>query len=250
MTNGRITGRKIETSATTLPEIGKVKIGMKHPEKGYPMSVDYFIATGNFVKQFADANPDKPKVLPVCFISDSLEEVCNERFESWEKGKRWGWGNGSLFTVWDKTLNGDKGGYFETDKEDPRVKSLKWDTMLTLRFVLLNMPGIMGYWTFNTKAKMSTIPSIIKAFDFVRGRANTIIGFPFTLMVEKKTGYSPGEAKSYPVVTLVPNFSQEAIDMVSNYLEAGGNINKLTTAMIAQKQVLQIEGPKQEGGAQ
>jgi hypothetical protein len=85
----------------------------------------------------------------------------------------------------------------------------------------------------------------------VRERAGTIIGFPFNLIIERKTGYNPGEAKNYPVVTLVPNFSQDAIEMVSNYLEAGGNVHKLTTAMIEQKKIL-TEGQKQltEGGAQ
>lgn len=248
MSKGRISIRKNESAATTLPEIGKIKIGMKHPDKGYPMSLDYFRATGNFAKEFQDINGDKPSRLSVFFVSDNLEEVCNERFEAWDKGKRWGWGDGARFTVWDKTLNDGKGAYIEVEKEDPRVKGLKWDTMLTLRFVLLNMPGIMGYWTFTSKGKVSTIPSVIKAFDFVRDRAGTVIGFPFNLMVDKKTGYSPGDPRSYPVVTLVPNFTQDALDMVNTYLEAGGRVEKLTTAMITQKKVLQIEGPKEEGG--
>lgn len=244
MSNGRLAVRKHENSATTLPEIGKIKIGMKHPEKGYPMSLDYFRATGNFDKAFTDINGDKPKLLPVCFISDNLEEVCNERFESWEKGKRWGWGDGAIFTVWDPKM-GNKGEYVNNlPATDERVRSLKWDTMLTLRFVLLNMPGILGYWTFSSKGKVSSIPSIVKAFDFVKERAQTVIGFPFSLMVEKKTGYSPGDPKNYPVVTLVPNFTQEALEMVSNYLDAGGSVSKLSTAMIEQKKILQIEQPK------
>lgn len=243
MSQGRITARKQVSASNTLPEIGKIKIGMKHPEKGYPMSLDYFRATGVFAPKFHEANGDKPKVIPVCFVSDNLEEVCNERYESWDKGKRQGWGDGTNFSVWDGTK------YAEVPADDPLVKKLKWDQMLTLRFVVLNMPGILGYWSFTSKGKAVTIPQVVKAFDYVRERAGTIVAFPFSLMVEKKTGYNPGEAKNYPVVTLVPNFSQESIDLVGHYLEMGGNINKLTTAMIAQKQVLQIEGGKQEGGA-
>lgn len=257
---GRIQSRKSESAASTLPEIGKVKIGEKAMSQGgkeYPKSLDYFKPTGNFANDFTMKYGDKPTRLSVCFISDDLNEVCNERYESWVKGKRWGWGDGTLFTVWDTTAAEGKGAYITNlSAADARVKALKWDIMLTLRFVLLELKGIMGYWKFETKAKATTIPSIVKAFDFVKDRAQTIIGFPFNLVIERKTGYSPGEAKNYPVVTLVPNFSQDAIEMVSNYLEAGGNVHKLTTAMIEQKKVL-AEVPKEklltesnQGGAQ
>jgi hypothetical protein len=239
---GRIQSRKTDTAASTLPEIGKVKIGEKATSKTgteYPKSLDYFKPTGNFANEFTMKYGDKPTKLSVCFVSDDLNEVCNERYESWVKGKRWGFGDGGVFTVWDATANDNKGAYISNlPKDDPRVKALKWDVMLTLRFVLLELKGIMGYWRFETKAKATTIPSVVKAFDFVRERAGTIIGFPFNLTIEKKTGYNPGEAKNYPVVSLVPNFSQDAIDMVSSYLEAGGNVHKLTTAMIEQQKLL------------
>lgn len=241
---GRISQRKNETAASTLPEIGKIKIGEKTKNAQgveYPKALDYFRPTGNFAAQFTGIYGSKPTKLSVVFISDNLSEVCNERYESWVKGKRWGYGDGETFTVYDEASKT----YVEgLTKADPRVSKLKWEIMLTLRFVLLEMKGIMGHWTFGTKAKATTIPSIVKAFDFVKGRAGTIIGFPFNLIVERKTGYNPGEARNYPVVTLVPNFSQEAIEMVSQYLDAGGEVNKITTAMIQQKQVLQIEGTK------
>lgn len=256
---GRIQSRKTDTAASTLPEIGKVKIGEKAMSKTgteYPRSLDYFKPTGNFANEFTMKYGDKPTKLSVCFVSDDLNEVCNERYESWVKGKRWGWGDGTMFAIWDQSAKEGKGAYIENlPASDARVKALKWEVMLTIRFVLLELKGIMGYWRFETKAKATTIPSVIKAFDFVRERAGTIIGFPFNLIIERKTGYNPGEAKNYPVVTLVPNFSQDAIEMVSNYLEAGGNVHKLTTKMIEQKKILTEGGQKlladsTEGGAQ
>jgi hypothetical protein len=253
---GRIQSRKTDTAASTLPEIGKVKIGEKAPNGNYPRSLDYFKPTGNFANEFTMKYGDKPTKLSVCFVSDDLNEVCNERYESWVKGKRWGYGDGNVFTVWDATANDNKGAYISNlPATDPRVKALKWDVMLTLRFVLLELKGIMGYWRFETKAKATTIPSVVKAFDFVRERAGTIIGFPFNLTIEKKTGYNPGEAKNYPVVSLVPNFSQDAIEMVSDYVATGGNVHKLTTAMIEQKKILAAGDDKKlltqtTGGAQ
>lgn len=236
---GRIANRKTQNTASTLPEVGKIKIGEKVKNAQgveYPTSLDYFRATGNYANEFKRIYGDKPVKLTVAFISDDLNEVCNERFECWDKGKRWGWGDGETFTIWDGKE------YVEVNKSDERLKKMKWDTMLTLRFVLLEMRGIMGIWTFQTKGKETTIPSIVKSFDFVRERASTIIGFPFNLIVEKKKGYNPGEVRNYPTVSLVPNFTQDTMDMVANYIETGGNVAKLSATMIKQIEQKQIGG--------
>lgn len=246
--NGRISKRKNESTASILPEIGKVKIGMKATNaKGveYPKAIDYFRPTGTFANEFTKLFGENCKKLNIAFISDDINEVCNQRFECWTDGKRWGYGDGETFTVFDKSVNGAKGAYVENlPPTDARVKALKWDEMLTLRFVILEMKGIMGYWRFETKAKTVTIPSIIKSFDFVREKAGSIIGFPFSLIVEKKTGYSPGEPRLYPAVTLVPNFTEDSLTMVREYIEMGGNMNRVTTKMIEQEQVLKLI-PKQ-----
>lgn len=233
---GRISQRKTNSVGSTLPEIGKIKVGEKKKNsKGveYPTSLDYFRATGNFANAFNAQYGDAPKSLTIAFISDDLSEVCNERYECWDKGKRWGWGDGETFTVWDGSA------YKEgLQKNDPIVIGKKWDTMLTLRFVLLDMKGILGYWTFQSKGKASSIPSIVKSFDYVRERASTIVGFPFQLIVEKKTGYNPGEARNYPVVQLVPNFTDEAIEKVRGYLEQGGEVNRLSAKFVKAQEAL------------
>lgn len=230
MSTGRIRVAKQANSSSTLPEIGKIKIGLKAKSANgteYPKAIDYFHATGSFANEFTRLFGEKPKSLQVAFISDDLNEVCNERFESWEKGKRYGWGDGEKFTVWD----GSK--YVEgVPATDTKVRSLKWERTLTLRFVLLKMKGILGVWTFQTKAKEVTIPSIVKSFDLVRDKAGTIIGFPFNLMVEMKKSYSPGESRIYPVVSLIPNFTEESMEAVRAYVESGGQLNRITTRMI------------------
>ncbi len=239
-TTGRISKRKEVSAASVLPEIGKIKIGEKAKTangKEYPKAIDYFRPTGTFANEFTKLFGDKPKKLNIAFISDDINEVCNQRFECWTDGKRWGYGDGEKFTVYNSNL---KGYVSDLTAADVRVKSLKWDEMLTLRFVILEMTGIMGYWRFETKAKAVTIPSIIKSFDFVKDRAGSIIGFPFSLIVEKKTGYSPGEARSYPAVTLVPNFTQDSLEMVREYIEMGGEMNRVTTKMIAQEQIMHL----------
>lgn len=232
---GRITKKSSDRIASTLPEIGRIKIGIKaQSSKGteYPKAIDYFRATGTFANEFHKRFGDKPRELKVVFLSNEISEVCNQRYECWEGGKRWGWGDGENFTIW----NGR--GYENVVKGDERIKKVgKWDEMLTLRFVLLELPGIMGYWTFASKGKAVTVPSIVKSFDFVMERAGSIIGFPFSLTIEMKKGYSPGDPRNYPVVNLVPNFTENTIEMVRKYVEAGGNLNRLTSHMIANNEI-------------
>lgn len=240
------TGRIIKTAktvsnASTLPEIGKIKTGIKALTSGgkeYPKAIDYFRPTGNFANQFTALFGAKPNSLQVAFISDNIKEVCNEQFESWEKGKRYGFGDGELFTVFDSAT----GKYIENvPATDKRVKALKWDRTLTLRFVLLKMTGVLGYWSWSTKAKEVSIPSITKSFDLVMERAGSIIGFPFNFTIEMKKSYTPGEAKTYPVVSLIPSFTEENMEAVRNYIEAGGNMNRVTTKMIESNSVVANE---------
>ncbi len=239
---GRISSGGVQ-QGSTLPEIGKIKVGMK-TDRGLPTSLDYFRATGDFANKFQSLFGDKPTELKVAFVSNNVEEVCNEQFQAWDKGKRFGWGDGETFTVWNPTGGKDgKGGYESgVDKDDPRVKSLGklWDRYLTMRFVLLEMKGILGYWTFQTKAKETTIPGIVKSFDTVLERSGSIIGFPFSLMVKKVQSYTPGMAKNYPIVQLVPNFTEETMEMVRGYVESGADLSRLTTNMITSGSLLQL----------
>lgn len=68
--------------------IGKVKIGMKHPQKGYPMSLDYFRFSpvqeqGNRTaceiaeQLYAHTKDKKRNALPICFSSDSADNLQN-----------------------------------------------------------------------------------------------------------------------------------------------------------------------------
>lgn len=246
---GRISTGNVQ-QGSTLPEIGRIKVGMK-TDRGFPTSLDYFRASGKFANQFAALFGDKPNELHIAFVSNDISEVCNEQFEAWDKGKRFGWGDGETFSVWNPTGGAEgKGGYeHNLTKDDPKVKALGklWARTLTLRFVLLKMTGVLGYWTFQTKAKETTIPSIVKAFDMVMERSGSIIGFPFSLTVDKVQSYSPGAARNYPIVKLVPNFTEETIEQVRAYVEAGGELSRLTTNMITSGAIL--NSAKQLGAA-
>lgn len=236
---GRIKSDKLEQrSAMPLPEAGRIKIGDKKKSeksgKDYPVSLDYFRATGTFANHFHKLFGDKPDKITIVFISDDLASSCNEEFACWENGKRWGYGDGENFTVWDST----KKDYVQVSKDSPLLKGKQWDIMLTLRFVIPELKGILGHWVFTTKGSKTTIPSIVQSFDFIKERVGTVAGVPFELVVEKSKGYSPGEARQYSKVKLVPIFSEEYMEKVRSFLQSGKSLAAIAPLMVSESKLL------------
>jgi uncharacterized membrane protein len=253
-----IRNQQTDPTGSTLPIIGKIKIGEKKvSSKGveYPSAIDYFRISDDckYKEMFKSVFGDKPRNLKVVFISDNINEVCHERFECWDKGRRWGFGDGLNFSIYDNSENVKK--YIDVVKTENGkfvlksdmqtdatglMKGKKWDTMLTLRFVLPGLKGILGQWQFETKAAKVTIPSIIQAFDFVKERARTIVAIPFDLQIEMAKGYNPGEVRNYPVVRLIPNVSDESIQKVRDFLETGKKISEIATLMLTEREMKRL----------
>lgn len=245
--SGRIV--KQHASSASLPLIGRIKIGDKAKNsagKEYPISIDYFRATEKYANKFNEVFGDRPNKIGIVFITDDLTEACSQYYASWDKGKLWGEGDGEVFRIWDPTIV-DKdgkavGGYVkDVPKTDPRVKAIKgWAEHLRLRFVIPAIKDVLGYWEFMTKGSASSIPNIIETFDFIQKKAGTIMGFPFDLTVSKASGYSPGAAKSYSVVQLIPNRGEENISAIKAYLDGGGDISKIATITMNEKKLLAL----------
>lgn len=237
-TSGRIKSDKVQRSGMPLPEAGRIKIGEKKKNaKGveYPTSLEHFRATGTFSQHFHGVFGDKPDKLTIVFISDNISDSCNEEYACWENGKRWGWGDGETFNVWDS----DKKDYVTVEKDSPLLKGKKWDIMLTLRFVIPELKGVLGHWVFSTKGAKTTIPSIVKSFDFIKERVGTVVGVPFELVVEKTKGYSPGEARQYSKVKLIPCFSEQYMEKVRDFLSTGKSLTELAPLMVSEAKLLE-----------
>ena len=74
----------------------------------------------------------------------------------------------------------------------------------------------------------------------VRERGGTIIGFPFTLSVKFANSYGAGEAKKYPIITLVPNFTEEVMEEVRGYLDNGGSARLLSVSKVTAMEQKQL----------
>ena len=111
-------------------------------------------------------------------------------------------------------------------KQSPAKKG--WEISLILRFIIPKIRGIAGYWQFSTKGDASTIPQVRNIFDTMLERRGSVQGMIFDLNVKFAKSNKPGITSKYPVVSLVPNHSEENIAMVKGGIMDFQNTKLLT----------------------
>lgn len=210
-----------ETTKLVLPRVGTIKIGFKD-ERGFPRSVDYFIPTGKYASLFTKAYGEKPQTIQVVFPDDDPEKVCNERYEYRDdEGRLLATGDGETFQIW----NGKEYQEVSIEQSPNLMKSVEkrhpnklyqktgegWQIILTLNFIIPCVRGIAGVWQFSTKGTASTIPNIRNVFDAMLEMKGYCKGVIFDLSVQYAKSQKPGDKSRYPVVSLVPNESEENI---------------------------------------
>ena len=210
-----------ETTKLVLPRVGTIRIGFKD-ERGFPRSVDYFIPTGKYSSLFTKAYGEKPQTIQVVFPEDDPAKVCNERYEYRDdEGRLLATGDGETFQIW----NGKEYQEVSIEQSPNLMKSVEkrhpnklyqktgegWQIILTLNFIIPCVRGIAGVWQFSTKGTASTIPNIRNVFDAMLEMKGYCKGVIFDLSVQYAKSQKPGDKSRYPVVSLVPNESEENI---------------------------------------
>ena len=213
---GRIYRPEQANGILELPEIGRLHIGKKQvSEKGreYPVSVDYFIPSGKYAGMFTAALGDKPQTIQVIFPDDTPEKVCNERYEYRDdKGALVARGDGRTFEIWDGqryapySVDAYPDIMAQIERNNPTKRGTdNWDIVLTLRFIIPAVRGIVGVWQFSTKGKASSVKNIRESFDGVRLMRGTVTQTVFDLSVQFAKSNKPNTNSRYPVVSLIAN---------------------------------------------
>ena len=237
---GRILRPAAERDHSLLPRVGFIKVGDKD-ERGYPRSVDYFIPAGKYAGLFTKAYGEKPHTIQIVFPDDDPAKVCCERYEYRDdEGRLLASGDGETFQVW----NGQNYIKLTTEMYPNLMKSIEerypnklykkygegWQIILTLNFIVPIVKGIGGVWQFSTKGKASTIPQIRDVFDTVLENRGFCKGIIFDLNVEYAKSQKPGDKSRYPVVSLIPNESEDNVKKVKQAYQPVKmleNVNKL-----------------------
>lgn len=219
--NGRII-RQDGNSRLALPRVGKIKIGMKN-DKGYPMSVDYFIPTGKYAALFIKAYGDKPQTIQIVFPDDDPNNVCREEYEYRDdSGALIARGDGEEFKVW----NGREYQRLTTQehphlmdavaKRYPVKRGDGWNVRLTMNFIVPTVKGIAGVWTLETNGALSSIPQVRDTFDCILRERGFVRGIIFDLSVQFAKSQKPNSRSKYPVISLIPNESDENVERIKS----------------------------------
>lgn len=213
---GRIYRPEQVSGILELPEIGRLHIGKKQAGQNgreYPVSVDYFIPSGKYEGMFSASLGEKPQTIQIIFPSDNAEKVCNERYEYRDNsGALVARGDGRTFEIWDgkRYVPYSVDAYPDIMEQITRNNPTKrgadnWDIVLTLRFIIPAVRGIVGVWQFSTKGKASSVRNIRESFDGVQMMRGTVTQTVFDLSVQFAKSNKPGVSSRYPVVSLVAN---------------------------------------------
>lgn len=222
---GRIL-RSEPTNRLLLPIIGKIKVGIKD-DRGFPKSIDYFTADGKYATLFTQVYGEKPQTIQIMFPDDDPSKVCCERYEYRDdEGRLIGSGDGETFKVWNGkeyqllTVAEYPNLMHSIERKYPNKLYKKtgegWQITLTLVFILPLVNKVAGLWQFSSKGTASTIPQIRDMFDAVMQSKNTCKGIIFDLNVQYAKSQKPGDRSRYPVVSLVPNESDENVKKVKS----------------------------------
>ena len=216
--SGRIINKE-KSNRLPFPQIGRIACGEKS-EKGYPRSLDYFVASGKYKSLFDGAYGEKPSTIQIVFPSDDADLVCKESYELRDAaGKLVSEGDGETFKVWSDKA---KAYTLLSTNEYPDLMNMiavkypkcEWKITLTLNFIIPKVRGIMGLWSFSTKGSASTIPQVRDTFDAMIEQNGHASGVIFDLSVKMHKSNKPNDTSRYPVVSLVPNESEENLRMV------------------------------------
>lgn len=220
--------RQEKRDKLSFPIIGKIKIGEK-TEKGFPRATDYFVPSGAYSRFFTDAYGMQPKVIQIIFFDDDHDKVCTEQLVLRDSdGRRAAFGDGEVFWVYSDKKQ-DYEAYLTSEHPDieqrleQKYKS-KFDVVLTMRFLIPKISGIMGYWELQTKGDETSIPQIVEAFDSLKEQNGFVKGVIWDLSVDFHVSNKPNLKRRYPVLKLVPNHSKENIEMVRANLIMGQNL--------------------------
>lgn len=228
-----------------INELGRIKTGGSTPAKNggkIPHKLDHFVAAGKYQAAFERAYPEKPSTIHILFPDDDEAQVCCQEIEFRCGNALVGRSNGFEYEIWSKKQG--KLVDFEAHPSDADalanldIWKAQWPGLvqketLTMRFILINVQNILGYWQFQTAGSLSSIPNLVSAFDTAKGlcggRKELFTRIPFDLNLAQHKSQKPGSNSVYNVLTMAANATEDSINRAGNWLDSGKKLQHLLT---------------------
>lgn len=196
-----------------LPRLGKIHLGIKHPEKGYPMKTDYFV----FPKDHSDYAKivklygEQPKELPILIPVEDEEMWRTQYYKAYDQTHGLickGDGEAAMRMIDVKTgdLPGKTTGTITmkemtcAGKNCPDYQNKKCHQVMNLRFILPEVPGL-GVWQIDT-GSINSILNINSCAKLIKNAFGRISLIPLKLTLEPVQVNNPQDGKRQTVFVL------------------------------------------------
>lgn len=217
-----------------LPRLGKIHLGVKHAEKGYPVKTDYFVCPPEVRAVFGE----QPKALRILIPVEEEEKFASQYYRCYSKTRGLVCkGDGDKA---DRLVDAQTGALADSGSKDVIWKEvrcrgkdcpdyrLKCKPVMNLQFLLPEVPG-MGIWQVDT-GSINSIKQINSAIELVRALCGRVAMVPLLLTLEPREAVSPENNRKLTVYCL--NLRTHG-KMGSLALAAGRSNTELLNGMIA-----------------
>jgi len=233
------------SDSVRLPRIGKIHLGTRHPEKGYPMKADHFIfpPEHSAYAQLVELYGTQPKELPILIPSENDEDWCSQYYRAYNQTYGLickGDGETAMRMVSVETgelPDATKAGTVKLQEQTcegrdcPDYQAKKCHEVMNVRFMLPEIPGL-GVWQIDTGSKNSIL-NINSCAKIIRRAFGRISMIPLKLTFEPIEVNQPDTGKKQTVYVL--------------NLRTDVTLAQLADAAREQSKTFMLEAPDLEG---
>ena len=211
-----------------IPRIGKLHLGHRHPEKGYPVRDDHFVfndkISAEIKAEIFKLYGDKPTELDIIIPTEDDEYWCSQYYRQYSASQGLICkGDGKTCTA---KIDTDTGTYPNqkttkfivhsgmtcTGKDCDYYKSNKCHEVMNLQFLMPKVPGL-GIWQVDT-GSINSIININSCAQLIRNLFKRVSMIPLKLTLEPKEVNNPESGKKQTVYVLNLRYSGTIMDCV------------------------------------
>jgi hypothetical protein len=256
------------SDSVRLPRLGKIHLGVRHPEKGYPMKSDYFVFPKDHsdFKTLVETFGEKPKELRILIPVEDEEQWATQYYKAYNQ--TYGLvckGDGETAMRMVDVNTGDL-----PDKDIPGTVTLKeipcpgkscpdyeakrCHEVMNLRFILPEVPGL-GVWQIDT-GSINSILNINSCAKIIKRAFGRISLIPLKLTLESTPVNNPETGKKQTVYVLhlrtdvtMTQLADAAREQAKAFLLEAPDLEAVYE-METERDIEELWGPKPEQPAQ
>jgi hypothetical protein len=201
------------STSRRMPRLGKIHLGYRHPQKGYPVRTDYFVLPKDhpqhteLVKLFGE----QPRELRILIPVEDEDKYSSQYYRCYSLSRGLVCkGDGLTATrmvakgtdeiAWKEAGDVEMKDMVCAGRECPIYQSKKCGEVMNLQFLLPEIPGL-GVWQIDT-GSINSIININSAAELIKAIYKKISMIPLLLTLEPKEVNNPDTKKKMTVYVL------------------------------------------------